>query len=178
MLSKTIRSILFFLLIFISSLYGYDLKIPIYIVSLFLFLFLFLLSNQFDEVNLNKLIVSVFSILFFLIYALFFIEYIEDYVSLESKDAIVGNFVVYLFVLFYISLAYIFINPQHLNELGKAAGCVLVMHVGLFFIQFVFLFASDRYVDFYNLFNSQESRYLNYLDESVLTKYRATGLFA
>lgn len=166
---------LIFIFIFISSLYGYDLKIYIYIFSLLLLFFF--LRKEISEPNLFKLIIIAVAVSTFLSYTLFFVEFISDYVSIESIDAVASNITLCIYIIIYISLIYLYLDKNHIYDLERPCGYALLLHNIIFFVGFFSLVIGDFSIDFYHLFNSDESRYLNYISDSIFTKYRATGLF-
>ena len=71
------------------------------------------MSYNFHEIHLSRLILAVLPISIFLIYSLFFVEYISDYVSLESIRSLIRRLRKILdkdFIQIVIDTGYIFKN--------------------------------------------------------------------
>lgn len=72
--------------------------------------------------------------------------------------------------------SYISNNVNFKENSVFALKLALFVNILLFYSQFFLAYAFDTYIDYYDFFMGQESRYLNYFSSSVF-KYRCTGLY-
>ncbi|MEY0698309.1 hypothetical protein AB7292_09240 [Providencia rettgeri] len=106
---------------------------------------------------------------------------IASNVSLPSEQSFLNN-LIFAFILFFIVmfLGKIFRKQQNIENIKYAIKTVLIVHIAIFFIQFLVVYTSGHYIDLVSPVTGEESRYHNYIlsgSMSDLLLYRVTGLY-
>ncbi|WP_272694972.1 hypothetical protein [Providencia sp. PROV144] len=173
---QRINSYLLFLTLFFASLANHT-GITVIIAAIFSFI-LFYTSGSFRRINKITLFIFSISLLFIIVSSILFLVNIPTYnPDQEFQDAFISNFIKYLFLSIFIFTFSCYVRSASTKTLLKNFNALILVHVTLFFIQFIIVYSTGNYIDFIEPITQEQSRYLFYGAITTINLYRCTGLF-
>ncbi|NRP09212.1 MULTISPECIES: hypothetical protein [unclassified Marinobacterium] len=151
--------------------------ITIPLALFFAFCFLAYLKFRFDNFYLPSFVWFYISAVFVVVEGLLFQIGIPEYKSApEFNEAFLNNFIKY-FILIFLLYVYAVAIRNSPSSFLKSCFLVLIFHIVVFYIQFIFAYFLGYYIDFVLPFTGEASRFRFYGLASISSLYRCTGLF-